>query len=325
MRLSKLPASEPARRIGVIVNLRAGAARGDPSLVDKLRALVPAERVFATRDLDEAQAALCALRGQDLALLAVVGGDGSVAGTLTALLRGWREPELPALALACGGTVNTIARSLGARGRPEAWLRRLLAAPRWHTEARPVVRVRADADAPRFGMICVAGAAVRFLERYYAAPRQGNAGAARVIAEVVASAAVGGALARGMFAPFSAEIEVDGAPLPAREHTLLGAAGVRHIGLGVAPFRHAGRDPQRIHFLATSAGALRIAAELPALRLGSSPTGSCLRHFAAREVAVRGREPLRWSLDAELFAPARALEIGAGPALRFVTSAARFG
>jgi diacylglycerol kinase family enzyme len=318
--LSKLLDSAPARRIGAIVNLRAGAARRDPQLVPKLRALLPSGRVHATRDLDDVDAALASLREQGTQLLVVVGGDGSVAGTLTELLRAWPEAELPWVALACGGTVNTIARSLGARGRPDAWLRRLAAAPRWQAELRPVLRARADAAPPRFGMIAVAGAAARFLERYYAAPRQGSAGAARVIAEVVASGAVGGALARGMFAPFRATIEVDGRRLDAREHTLVAASGVRHIGLGVAPFQHAGRDASRFHFLATSAGALRIAAELPALRLGRALQASCLHHFAAGEVALKSAEPLLWSLDAELFEPASALSVTAGPALHFVSA-----
>lgn len=308
----------------MIVNLHARLARRDPDVVTRLRALAP-DRVFATRDLAEVDAALAALRRCGTDVLVVVGGDGTVTGTLTTLLRSWPEDALPSVALCCGGTINTIAKSLGAQGTPEHLVRHLADGARERGDERAVVRVRAGADAPRFGMIFVAGAAARFLERYYAAPRQGSVGAAWVVAEVVGSGATRGALARRMFEPLRAEVVVDGRPLRAREHTLLGASGVRHVGLGIAPFAYAGRDPERVHFLTSSAGPLRIAAELPALRLGQRLPGSCLHHFAARDVQVRAEEPLLWSLDAEIFAPAASLEISAGPRLRFVTLEAGSG
>ena len=101
--------------------------------------------------------------------------------------------------------------------------------------------------------------------------------------------------------------------------TILGAASVRDVGLGFRPFRTAGSDPERIHFLFTDAGAARVCLELPAQRLGLHGLGSCLRHFSPRAVELRFAAPEPWSIDADLYPPSSLLRISAGPAVRFVS------
>jgi hypothetical protein len=138
----------------------------------------------------------------------------------------------------------------------------------------------------------------------------------QVIGRAVGSALRRGELARQLFQPFRAKCEVEGQLLELEQFTIMGAAGVRDVGLGFRPFLTAGEDPQRIHFLATDASAARIAAELPALWLGLP--GSVLRHFSAARVSIRFEKPEPWSVDADLFPPTLALELRPSPPLRFI-------
>jgi len=309
-----------SRRVGILVNARAGAAKHDPGLVQRIAALLPEGRVQLTSSAEEIPPALDRLRAQEIDLLVLVGGDGTVGGSLTQLLEHWPAEARPAVALAPGGTVNTSAKSLGAREGPEAYLRRLLEA-RTHDESpRPLVRVRAEGEAAGSGMIFAMGAAVRFLELYYGETGLGVRGAATIVGRVLASLAVGGPLARRFFSPVPVSIEVDGELLDVDRFTVIGASSVRDIGLGFRPFHTAGSDPSRFHLLVSDAGTARLAVELPALRLGLDSPGSCLRHHSARQVSLRFLEPQPWSIDADLHPPARSLEIQATEAIRFVTS-----
>jgi len=212
--------------------------------------------------------------------------------------------------------VNTIAHSLGARGKPDASLARLLRGELVERPRAPV-SVSADGAAPVFGFLFVNGVGVRFLELYYAGAT-GPAGAFAVVARLSGSALVSGPLARQTFAPFAAELEVDGERVDQRQFTVIAASGVRHIGLGFAPFHTAGSDPERIHLASTGASAVRLVRDLPALRAGR---GRSLAHFPCRRAELRLAAPLAWSLDAEMFPPARQLAIGAGPALRILCPA----
>jgi diacylglycerol kinase family enzyme len=299
---------------GVLINANARCVRRDPGLVERLRRLASPERVVLTTRLDEVGPALAALLDCGIDALALVGGDGTFPHTLTQLLDGRDPGALPAILPTRGGTVNTIAHSLGARGKPDASLARLLRGE-LSERRRATVCVSADGMAPVFGFLFVNGVGVRFLELYYAGAT-GPAGAFAVVARLSGSALVSGPLARRTFAPFEAELEVDGERIGQRHFTVIGASGVRHLGLGFAPFYSAGSDPERIHLAITGASAARIVSDLPALRAGGR--GRSLTHFPCRRATLRLSSPLAWSLDAEMFPPARELAIGAGPALRIL-------
>jgi diacylglycerol kinase family enzyme len=303
---------------GLIVNAGARAARADPDLFGRLAAALPPGRAHLTRDLGEVGPALDALRAAGADTLVVVGGDGSVGGTLTELLARWPADALPAVALVPGGTVNTIAHSLGARGAPEALVRDLVSrGPRAQTR-RPLVSVVAPGAGPRCGMIFANGVAVRWLRMYYDESPRGVAGAASVVARIAGSALVGGALARRTFEAFEARVEVDGAALAGRSFTVLAAGSVTHIGLGFPAFHTAGSDASRFHLAATAAGPARLVAELPALRLGAHGPHSCVAHHSVRRARLCFGAPQPWSLDADLYPPALELELAASPSLRFL-------
>ena len=146
--------------------MRARAPRRDPQLVERLRAMLGHESVRATHKLEEVDDALRDFQDRCVETLVLVGGDGTVGVTLTRAVELWASDLLPRVALAGGGTVSTLAKSLRARGDPDRTIRRLL--ERNPTEhCRPLVGVRAQGRALRYGMIFAMGGATRFLERYY--------------------------------------------------------------------------------------------------------------------------------------------------------------
>ncbi len=178
--------------------------------------------------------------------------------------------------------------------------------------------VTAPGSPPRCGLVFANGVAVRWLCMYYEDSRRGVAGASSVVARIMASAAVRGALARRMFAAEKVSVEVDGELLAWQRFTVMAAASCSHIGLGFAPFHLAGRDPQRFHFAISDAKAGRILAEMPAARMGVKPPRSCIEDYAARSVHLRFAEPQPWSLDADVYPPASELELRATAPLRFL-------
>ena len=305
---------------GVIVNARAQRASRDRSLRERLERLLPAEYVHFTSCVAEAETALVRLRERSIEQLLLVGGDGTVGGTLTPLVRLFEGGPLPAVTLALGGTVNTIAKSLEARSGAELTLRRMLdEAPPRLDRVRALISAKPDVGEPRVGLIFVAGVAARWLELYYEGDELGPRAAAGLVARIARSALLGTRLARELFESRRVAIQLDREPLAAERFTVMGAASVRDIGLGFRPFRSAGAHPDRMHFLYTDAGAARVCVELPGQRLGLPVPGTCLRHFSPREVELRFAAPEPWSIDADLYPAASQLRLGAGPALRFVS------
>ncbi|MFI5317729.1 MAG: diacylglycerol kinase family protein [Myxococcota bacterium] len=305
---------------GVIVNARARRASRDGGLRERLLRLVPDEYVHFTTSADELDRALGRLRELAIEHLLLVGGDGTVGGTLTPLVGSFEGAALPAITVTAGGTVNTIARSLEARLGPELALQAMLddSKPRLDS-VRPLVVVEPEAGERRIGLIFANGVAARWLELYYEGDDLGPRAAAALVARIARSALTGTRLARELFEARRVAISVDGEPVDAERFTVTGAASVRDVGLGFRPFRSAGSDPERIHFLFTDAGATRVCFELPLQRLGIPGPASCLRHFSPRSVELRFAAPEPWSVDADLYPPAPSLRISAGPAVRFLS------
>ena len=310
---------------GVLVNLRAGRVRRDPSLVGRLERLVPRGYLEATTEPQQLPEALKRLREAGVETLGVVGGDGTVTWTLTALLRTWPAEKRPALILLGGGTLNTIPHSVSGRARPDHILARL----RGRGSAlvatyRSVLRVEAAGEKPHYGMIFANGAPPRWLSHYNSGVYKGVLGAAGGVIRSLGSVALGGSLARELFAPFEGEVEVDGEALLDDRFTGMAAGAVQHIGLGFKPFLSIPREGRvgRFHWVTTEAGGAGLAMELPTVRLGIRPPLTNLRHASARSVRIRLARPEPFTVDGDLFPPARDLRIDAGPPLCFLTSEA---
>ena len=304
----------------MIANARARRAGRDGRLGDRLRRLLPADFVHFTRDAAELDAALAQLHALGVEHLVLVGGDGTVGGTLTPLVPIFGESPLPRVSLVAGGTINTIAHSLDAHASAEQTVKRILegATPRLDS-VRPLIRVEPDSGPARAGLIFANGVAARWLELYYRGEELGVVAAAGLVGRIATSSLFRTRLARELFAPHAVEIAVDGAAIDARAFTVAGAASVRDVGLGFRPFLSAGTDPERFHFLYSAASASRLSVELPALRLGFHGPNSCLHHHPARRVELRFESPQPWSVDADLYPPATALRLSAWAPIRFMS------
>jgi diacylglycerol kinase family enzyme len=306
--------------LGALINMRAGCARRDPDLVQRLSDLLGAGRVEATGSEDEITAALERLRSAGVEWLALVGGDGTFTGTLTQLLRCWPRDAWPAIVVTRGGTVNTIATALGARGTPRQTIQSLLEGARPSETRRELLRVHAGERPARVGFIFGMGAATRWLDAYYAEPVQGPWTATRLVARTLGSGAVQGRFAREVFEPFEAKLVLDGQTQGEMQFTLLGAATIREVGLGFQPFLSAGTEPGRFHLLHTDAPPARFALELPYAHGGTTGALSVLSHHSVAEAELDLPVPQPWMLDADVQPAARQLRIDLTPALRFLSA-----
>jgi diacylglycerol kinase family enzyme len=301
----------------VLVNARAGGVRRDPGAVERIRRRLPSDRLRLTGDMSEIEEALTELLSAGVDTLVIVGGDGTAGGTLTALARMLPPERLPRVVLAGGGTISTIAKSLGARKRPDVNLTRWLSVhePSLQT-TRPLIRVTPRYGEPSYGMIFGNGALCRWLEHYYRTPG-GAMAASRLITQSIGSVLLGGPLARQIFDPIPGVISLDDEPERELAFTALAGSSVEDIGLGFRPFHTAGQAPDRFHWIETDSTGRQMSLELPGQFFGRNRPGSRLRHASPSRVRLRTERPLSYMIDADLFEPTPELRIEAGPPVRF--------
>jgi diacylglycerol kinase family enzyme len=309
-------------RADVIVNrnarrLASGALRD--AIVDTAAregALVHETRTIA--ELDDAARAIAA-RGSRGVVLA--GGDGTYMAGVTALARAMGD-ALPPIGLAPGGTVATVARNWGMRGDARSGALAVVRAVARGagTVERPTLRVR-DEGGERIGFIFGAGLVSNFFDAYYAAPEQGSAAAAKIVARIFGGVFVGGALATRVLTPTPARLDVDGALQAPHAWSLVAASVVRDLGIGMRLTYRAGERLDRFHAIASALGPRALGPQMPRVLAGRPLQGEHHVDTLAADLHLRfgADAPTLGSyiLDGDPI-PAHEARITAGPVIRVV-------
>ncbi|MEE9279778.1 MAG: diacylglycerol kinase family protein [Myxococcota bacterium] len=305
----------------VLVNALAGRIARDPDLLSRLRRLVPAENVRVTHSLQEVEPALRDAAAASIDTLVIVGGDGSVTGSLTPLLRSWPQGELPAVVLAGGGRLSEIARALGARGRPDAVLARIIdAGSAARCVERHVLRIQPAALGTRYGLVLCVGFPARWLAESERTSGRGTAGGLFVTARTFCSALLGGQLSADLFAPVKAEIRLDGEARETGPITGLAAGTVDALGL---PIRLLPTTPPQsgcFHLAISQAGPLQLGLASAALGLGLPAPLLAEDEREAQSMELRFADRAAYAVDTDPFPATAALQVELGPRIRFLAS-----
>jgi len=306
--------------IGVVVNPHAGRNRRSSDRADRLGDVLGAHGwVRETPSLEHLADVAAECRARAVDVLGVCGGDGTLARTLSALVRVYGSDALPDIVPLRAGTVNTIARAMGCPAwQPERMLAEIVAT---YVGGRPLdatehqlVRVNGN----DYGFMVGAGVPVAFLRRYYDQPRQGKRAAARTLARLILSVVLRGPVARAMFAPMPAVLRCDGALVPFTAYTVVYASTIEDIGLGFRPTYRAREQPGHVHVFAGTIGPGEFVRCLPAIKRGRPTHSPKVYDALARSVRVEFRQPTFYMVDGDIMEPTAQITIEPGPVVRVI-------
>jgi diacylglycerol kinase family enzyme len=298
--------------IGVVLNPRSRKNLRDPRAAVRLARTLGDHGVVRTAlSRDDLARIAEDFRRLKIDVLGISGGDGTNHVTITGFLEVYADEPLPPIAFLRGGTMNTVANSVGVpRGRPDGLLSSVIAryaerdrSPLLSTE-RHVMRI-----GEHYGFIFGTGAIYGFIAEYYKTEEPNAIWAAEVLARGLVSAAVQGDMIRRIARRWEGRVTFeDGDSFPERDYFAIGAGTVDQIGLGFRPFYRYGQRAGHFHILgihsASSASCRTSGARAPWGRL-TRATGSrrapCSRRGAgssstcatATSTSTRARSPSR--------------------------------
>ncbi len=325
--------SHVQHRVDVIVNRLARRLVGDSPVLSAIRAAAATASgravVHETRSLAELDAAVEAIRARGTDGVVLAGGDGSYLAGMTVLHRAFGD-ELPWVGFVPGGTACTVARNWGARGGDAAYAGRLVAAAvagNTSRTARPTLRVRDDGGGDRIGFIFGAGLIARFFDAYYAAPSEGYATAAALVARIFVGTFTSGELASRVLTPSPHRVVVDGRLQPSPTWSLVAASVVRNLGLHMQLLYRAAEDPLAFHVVASTLPARQLSPQVGRVLLGLRLRGEGHVDTLARELDVDlgdGSSASTYVLDGDRIT-ARRVTVTAGPVLQHASLPLRNG
>jgi diacylglycerol kinase family enzyme len=306
--------------IGLITNPRSRANQRDPSRVRKLGYLIGSHGVAeATKSLDDLYRVCEEFKKERIEVLGISGGDGTLHHTLTAMIQTYGDQPLPRIAILRGGTMNTVANSLGIRGETGKLLFELVDKHRRGLAGEvPVVERSLLQVGDKYGFIFGNGIIYNFLHEYYATGNPSPATATRLIAAAAASTLVNGTLARRIYRRFRARVTADGETWACEDFITVAAAVVEQIGLGFKPFYRCCEQPDGFAVLGIHASAAGFVAELPRILAGKPMRRDKVIDAVAREVVFSSDEKLEYIVDGDTYLGEETLTLRTGPRLTFL-------
>jgi hypothetical protein len=303
--------------------MRAGVIRNPRSHRNRRHmpwAHAPEGTLFAKpRTKDALAEVLREFAANDVDLLVVDGGDGTLRDVLTRVPAAFAEGRHPRLAIVPSGKTNVLAEDLGV---PRDWtveqaLQRGQATDAVRATRACVEVVRRDGSERRRGFVFGTGAYVRATRLAQSAHRMGAFGTASVALTLAASVvqSIAGRDDRGWRAGEAIRLKLDGEAASDAARFLVLATTLETLPLGLKPF---GPPRPGLKALAIDAPPRRLIAAMPPLWTGAvagwlEPAGY-VRRDGALEAAFSGE----YVLDGEAY-PAGDLIVRPGPRLEFVT------
>jgi len=265
-------------RIGLLNNLRAGRSNPEVRRILHMLKDYPDVAHIETTSVRSVPEALASLARQDVELLVVNGGDGTLQYTLTQMLTTDDFPSIPMVAPLRGGRTNMSALDIGAHRNPVKGLQGLLEdvkAGRIEERLvdRPLLRVETLRDRGiHYGFFFGAGMIHRAIDLTHnlfpQGRSQGSFGAGLVTFGLLLRA-----IAKrrdGVLIPDKAQIMLDGELIDGGEFTLIIASSLERLFLGFNPFW--GDEKAPVRFTSITSNSKRTALAAPGILRGK-PAG----------------------------------------------------
>ena len=318
-------------RIGVITNLKAGrGARNNDQVLELLRSHPDIKSVVTDRSTCLGDV-MKEFASDEVDLLVINGGDGTLQRTLTEVLEAPSFETTPIIAPLRSGRTNSSARDLGINRSPVLAMDRIIDLSRSDRiesslVRRDVLRVVLDADGAatdvHCGMFCGFGVIDRAIRRTHERFPEGRAQGAFGGAIMAAGLATSLALGRPdpVLTPDTMALELDGERLAVADYHLVISSTLQRAFLKLNPFW--GKGPGAVRITAIAQGAPNIARSVARIVRGKSPSPhGDVPGYISRNVSVADiQTDCGLTIDGELFDPKpnRRVRIEALPNVSFV-------
>jgi diacylglycerol kinase family enzyme len=304
--------------IVVISNPRSRLNALRPDRADELRQILGHRgELLAPDGLGALSAAAARAREGGARIVAINGGDGTIAKTLTALVEAYEGEPLPLVVPLSGGTMNTNGRALGARGRPVAQLRRVVDAVDGERPLEVRRRTLLEVDG-HYGMLFGVGIIARWLEVYYEGAPPSPLKAAALLARTALSALVRGPLIRRIASPVEVEVDVGGVRFAGARWLAVGAGTSDDVGLGFRPFFRCNDEPGRMHVVGFGCTPTALAGQLLRMRRAKPLLAPGIEEAVGSSLVLRASAPLGYMVDGDFESGGRELVVRTGPHVGFV-------
>ena len=304
------------KHIKIISNPHSGRNRKNPKHLKKLSQI--AQGAVCLPELATMDQSIARLREEEVDILGISGGDGTIHQVLSSIFRVYRESPWPKIALLSSGTMNNISRNLGVRKSPAKFLSYIMEKLYRNQELSTIKRSPLIFDEHRAGFIFGQGGIARFLEVYDEGGNTSQWKAAYLLLRAIGSSFINGAFVQKVFAPVDMELEVDGRMAKHNRYTVAVLSSIADMGFGFRPCYHTLQDQSKAQFIGFTRHPIFTAFALPKMRLALPVKRADVEDQVGTQFILRPKEKMIYTIDGDLYHCEKMLSIRLGPKVEFI-------
>lgn len=300
--------------IGVVLNPFSKKYKKNPNKLEHMAFIIGDKASCKpTENLNELRVAADEFKSRDIDILAISGGDGTIHCTLTEFIKVYGEKPLPKIYLLRGGTLNTIAATLGIKGNTEKLMSDLLV--RYHEDKNfEEKKLRLTKVNGSYGCIFGMGLIYNFMEFYYKNPNLNPFVAGKTVAQTILSAFVNGKTANKMFQRFDADVIVNGKKWPYANYMAVFSGSIRQLGLEFNVFNSMLTQNEKIHAMGISQTGRQLVPHVKAMHDGKPIKNvDGIIEEAADVMEIHCAEPMPYTIDGDMLEGVKDFKITPGP------------
>ena len=304
--------------IGLIANPNSGKNKRNPKIIEQFREILGSKgKMLVPSSLEIMRDDLQKLKEENIDILCINGGDGTIHQTVTALFSIYGDhTPWPKLVILKGGTMNNIARNIGIPlfRNANSLLQEIVSA----TDLRTIVKHPLIVDEQYAGFIYGTSGISAFLEEYYEGNNASVWKAAKMAIHAIASALIGGAYAKKIFASRPISITVDDQKGKDDHHTNMGISTLTDLGFYLRPFYETIHRPDIAQLITMNCSPLYIVFALPQMWLAKPANKPYIEDLSGQEITLSFKGEQSYTLDGDLYPVNHQQRIRVGPPITFV-------
>ena len=306
--------------IGIIANPHSKLNKRSPQTLSLMAEAIGQKGIFTvTHDLDHLDETLKNYKAQEIAILGINGGDGTISQIITRMIGIYGSQPLPILAVLRGGTMNLIAAQLSIDNTPVENIKKLVALVATE-KTLSIQRLSTLKINEIYGFLYADQSSTAILEEFYR-KKSGHLGAVWLATRITSSFLLKGTLIQSVVK--SHALKAHFKPVGYLDRMVLGcfAGTITKFPLGFPFLPLARRYPNHFQVTAVTCKANALLWNLPMILLVQKEGRSIGKEsFCVSEARLDYDGEAHFTVDGEIYqAPEGEILIEAGPSLRFLS------
>ncbi len=301
--------------IGIITNPHSKLNKGN-SQRKKLLSYILGEqgKQKITKDLSELTDSVHYFCQQNIELLAINGGDGTISCTLTALIHAYQDKPLPKILILPGGTINTLAQNLSIRGTPEEILYQAInkysSTGKLACRNLPSLKVN-----NHYGFIFASGTCAHFLQVFY--KNKTNAlGSLLLLAKIILSRLTSNHLYNQVVRSQYYELSVEQQGTIKHQSCSVLCSSIKNLPLGIPYFRNIPADQSAFELSSIITPARSLPWRLPSLLIKKKTHDKV--NLTCKNITMQSDYEINYTLDGELYSTNEPITTEIGKTIEFL-------